>query len=145
MKKLQKGFTLIELMIVVAIIAILAAVAAPKFGEQILKSKDAKGLAVIGTIRSASTVYYADNDGVAAPDIATVVPNIDDASQKLVTTSGPGVSGGADITVGLNKLAASEKEVVTINPPLAVDGTVYITTTATINGKDTKKKDWSNY
>lgn len=62
MKKLQKGFTLIELMIVVAIIAILAAVAAPKFGEQIKKSKNAKGIQIIGTWRSSNTLYYSDND-----------------------------------------------------------------------------------
>lgn len=61
MKKLEKGFTLIELMIVVAIIAILAAVAAPKFGQQLQKAKDAKAVQVVGTWRSAHTLVYTDN------------------------------------------------------------------------------------
>ena len=60
MKKLQKGFTLVELMIVVAIIAILAAVAAPKFGDQLKKAKDAKGIQIVGNWRSAFIMGYAD-------------------------------------------------------------------------------------
>lgn len=53
-KSLQKGFTLIELMIVVAIIAILAAIALPAYQNYVAKSQATAGLA---DIRGAVTAY----------------------------------------------------------------------------------------
>ncbi len=61
--KREKGFTLIELMIVVAIIGILAAVAIPKFADLVTKSKEASVKGNLGTVRSALSIYYGDNDG----------------------------------------------------------------------------------
>lgn len=63
-----RGFTLIELMVVVAVISILAVVAVPKFGEMLRKSKDASTKANLGAIRSAISIYSADNPGTFPTD-----------------------------------------------------------------------------
>src|SRR5690554_4238986 len=52
MKQVQKGFTLIELMIVVAIIGILAAVAIPQYQNYIAKSQAARVMSELGALRS---------------------------------------------------------------------------------------------
>jgi type IV pilus assembly protein PilA len=60
MLKNKKGFTLIELMIVVAIIGILAAIAIPNFMNYQCKAKQSEAKSNLGAIRTAQEVYYAE-------------------------------------------------------------------------------------
>lgn len=148
MKKLQKGFTLIELMIVVAIIAILAAVAAPKFGQQIKKSKDAKALALVGNWRSGLSLYYSEKEdypdttlgfGTTSTGIGTYVDKTTvTATTSLTATTGKLAAGTntADTTNNIIDIGYSLS-----NNGTVTEGAVSITTT----GKDTKGATWSAY
>src|SRR2546421_1082483 len=66
------GFTLIELMIVVAIIGILAAIAIPKFAELIRKSNEGATKGNLGAIRSALSIYYGDLEGQYPSDVTAL-------------------------------------------------------------------------
>ena len=61
MKEERSGFTLAELLIVVAVIAVLVAVSIPVFQNQLEKSRNAVDLANAKNIKNAITYYYMDN------------------------------------------------------------------------------------
>ena len=93
----EKGFTLIELMIVVAIIGILAAVAIPKFGNLISKAKEAKTKGNLGAIRSAITIYYGQYEGTAptvlgSALVTTYMKELPAGEIPYVDTDGGGTS-----------------------------------------------------
>ena len=61
----QKGFTLVELMVVIAILGILAAIAIPKFSDSTSAANTAKIAADLRTIDSALVMYQANGGAVA--------------------------------------------------------------------------------
>ncbi len=66
----QQGFTLIELMIVVAIIGILAAIAIPAYRDYTIRAQVSEGLNLTGACKAAVTEYYQDQ-GVFPADNVT--------------------------------------------------------------------------
>ncbi|MGF2733420.1 pilin [Marinobacter sp. DUT-1] len=66
MNHAQKGFTLIELMIVVAIIGILAAVAIPAYQDYIARSQASEGATLLGGLKTPVAEYYLNNGTVPA-------------------------------------------------------------------------------
>ena len=78
MKRLQQGFTLIELMIVVAIVGILAAIALPAYQDYVIRSKMSEGVAAVAACKtsiseyvSTKTAWPADENTAGCSTLAT--------------------------------------------------------------------------
>ncbi len=104
MKKVQSGFTLIELMIVVAIIGILAAVALPAYQDYTVRAKVSEGAIAASAIKVGVTEMFAD-DGMAGIVRYAAEVVLDQPNLRTDKITGIFVNGGTgEITVQMTNI-----------------------------------------
>ena len=104
MKKMQQGFTLIELMIVVAIIGILAAVALPAYQDYTVRARVTEGLSLAASAKTAVAENAASgtalNTGWDAPAATDNVTSVAVAGATgVITVTYTAVAGGGTLTL----------------------------------------------
>ena len=106
-KRLQQGFTLIELMIVVAIIGILAAVALPAYQDYTIRAKMSEVILAMSACRTSITEVYQSGGSQPAPNSwgceggvqTKYVANLSSDSNGVVTATIQNISSAVDTSV----------------------------------------------
>ena len=123
MKNLQKGFTLIELMIVVAIIAILAAIAVPAYQNYIIRSKISEAISAIDMARTAVSETFQTTGTIPASNASAGLPS-SSASVASTYVSNLQIGTGGKITATIQGTKATDADGKTvIYTPYESDGT----------------------
>jgi type IV pilus assembly protein PilA len=103
-RNLQKGFTLIELMIVVAIIGILAAVALPAYQDYTIRAKMSEVVLAASQCRTSVTEVYQTNNGVSLPTAGKWGCEASGSTTKYVGSIATDNIGAINVTVNATNL-----------------------------------------
>ncbi len=112
----QKGFTLIELMIVVAIIGILAAIAIPAYQDYTIRAQVSEGLNLTGACKVAVTEFYQDSGGWPADNATAGLEAAANITGKYTTGVAVGAGGICASTYGNDANANIAGAVLTMTP-----------------------------
>ncbi len=115
MKSIQQGFTLIELMIVVAIVGILAAIALPAYQDYIIRAKMSEGEAAIAACKTSVVEYTATHAGTL-PTTATSAGCSNVATKYVASLT---VAAAGVISVATQNTGASPACTLTLTPAQA--------------------------
>lgn len=94
MKKFQKGFTLIELMIVVAIIAILAAIAIPAYQNYLIRSQVSEGAVLTDGAKTALSEFYSNTGNFPTTNASAGLATASSINGKYVSSVNIGTKKG---------------------------------------------------
>ena len=113
-KKKYKGFTLIEMVIVILLVGIMAAIAIPKFVNLTTAAKQASYDQGLGSLRSAVSIYLGENQGLwpsgnsVAASMEGTVTCTDEASAGFDTLEIEDIEGVYEVTVATCDTALTE-------------------------------------
>lgn len=114
MKTLQKGFTLIELMIVIAIIGILASVALPAYQDYTVRAQVSEGAIAASSLKIGVTELFADRGiaGVAAYSVEVAADQANLVTTRITELAVNATNGTITITMGgINQLTATTDDI----------------------------------